>query len=335
MVSDHGPQGQTSQTERTVIPLCCANHPVRATIGFMTEDDRSGALELGTVRPSDGDDDTGGPPPAWQRWAGLGAALVVGAVVGIVANNARNDAAEYGEVDLVRGTVDVEYGSPLSSNGQRLSVNLVNSGPREVEILSIDVDGFTSVNGEVDQKAVTAAPGEWVRVETNVEADCDTRPPGTLQVHVRTGGGEQTVVVTGQPGDDQLIWAWQGGCDSSAGTGVFIGNTRTIEADASGARIMLPVTNGARDPITVTTMETTTPGFAMQTDPLPLDVEAGGTVQVETLWTVTECEDAARFSEATVAVNIHNDSMDTRVSQPLDNPTLIELVRLAVRVCET
>ena len=136
-------------------------------------------------------------------------------------------------------------------------------------------------------------------------------------------------------GDDQLIWAWQGGCDSTTGTGVFIGNTRTISADASGARIMLPVTNGADEALTVTAMETTTPGFGMSTDPLPLDVEAGGTVQVETLWTVTDCEDAARFAEATIAVNIHNESMDTRVSQPLDNPTLIELVRLAVRVCET
>ncbi|MBB5787589.1 hypothetical protein [Jiangella mangrovi] len=301
----------------------------------MTEDDRTEPLVLGPVRPSDGQDDTDRATPAWQRWGGLGAALVVGAVVGIVANNARNDAAEYGEVDLVRGTIDVEYGSPLSSNAQRLYVNLVNSGPREVEILAIDVDGFTTVTGDEGGDTVTAEPGEWVRVETNVEADCDTRPPGTLQVHVRTGSGEQNVVVAGQPGDDQLIWAWQGGCDSSAGTGVFIGDTRTIEADASGARIMLPVTNGAQEPLTVTAMETTTPGFAMQTDPLPVDVEAGGTVQVETLWTVTDCEAAARFSEATVAVNIHNESMDTRVSQPLDNPTLIELVRLAVRVCET
>jgi hypothetical protein len=301
----------------------------------MTEDDRSEPLQLGTMRPADDRDDDARPTPAWQRWGGLGAALVLGAVIGIVANNARNDAAEYSEVDLVRGTVDVEYGSPLSSNAQRLTVNLVNSGPREVEILSIDVDGFTAVGGDDGEQSVTAAPGEWVRVGTDVEADCDTRPPGTLQVHVRTGTGEQTVVVAGQPGDDQLIWAWQGGCDSSAGTGVFIGNTRTIEADASGARIMLPVTNGAQEPLTVTAMETTTPGFAMQTDPLPLDVEAGGTVQVETLWTVTDCEAASRFSEATVAVNIHNDSMDTRVSQPLDNPTLIELVRLAVRVCET
>ena len=304
----------------------------------MTEDDRSEPLQLGTMRPSDEGDDDARPTPAWQRWGGLGAALVVGAVIGIVANNARNDAAEYSEVDLVRGTVDVEYGSPLSSNTQRLTVNLVNSGPREVEILSIDVDGFTAVaddDGDDDEQSVTAAPGEWVRVGTDVEADCETRPPGTLQVHVRTGTGEQTVVVAGQPGDDQLIWAWQGGCDSSVGTGVFIGNTRTVEADASGARIMLPVTNGAQDPLTVTAMETTTPGFTMQTDPLPIDVEAGGTVQVETLWTVTDCEAAARFSEATVAVNIDNESMDTRVSQSLDNPTLIELVRLAVRVCET
>lgn len=50
---------------------------------------------------------------------------------------------------------------------------------------------------------------------------------------------------------------------------------------------------------------------------------------------MTDCDSAAQFAEATVAVNIHNDTMDTRVSQPLGNPTLIELVRLAVRVCET
>lgn len=73
----------------------------------------------------------------------------------------------------------------------------------------------------------------------------------------------------------------------------------------------------------------------MTTDPLPIDIEAGETVQVETTWTVTDCDSAAQFAEATVAVNIHNDTMDTRVSQPLGNPTLIELVRLAVRVCET
>ncbi|WP_162605837.1 hypothetical protein [Jiangella aurantiaca] len=301
------------------------------------DDERTVPLELGTVGPASTDDDgeSAGPTPRWRLWAGLGAALVVGAVVGIVANNARNDAAEYAEVDLVRGTVDVEYGSPLSSDAQRLYINLINTGPRELEILSIDVDGFRSVDAEGGDDPVTAAPGEWVRVETTVEADCTTRPPGTLQVHVRTGSGRQSVVVTGQPGDDQLIWAWQGGCESDSGTGVFIGDTRTVSSDASGAHIVLPVTNGADEPLTVTAMETTTPGFAMTTDPLPIDVEAGQTVQVETLWTVTDCEGAARFAEATVAVNIRNESMDTRVSQPLGNPTLIELVRLAVRVCET
>ncbi|RIQ23157.1 hypothetical protein [Jiangella rhizosphaerae] len=303
-----------------------------------TDDERTVPLELGTVGPAYADDDgeTARPTPRWRLWTGLGAALVVGAVVGIVANNARNDAAEYAEVDLVRGSVDVEFGAPLSSNTQRLHVNLINTGPREVEILSVEIDGFRSVeDGESDDHAVTAAPGEWVRVQSTVEADCTTRPPGTLQVRVRTGSGEQTVVVTGQPGDDQLIWAWQGGCRSDSGTGVFIGDTRTVSADASGARIVLPVTNGADEPLTVTAMEATTPGFTMTTDPLPIDVDAGQTVQVETLWTVTDCEDAARFAEATVAVNIRNESMDTRVSQPLGNPTLIELVRLAVRVCET
>jgi hypothetical protein len=305
--------------------------------GMANDDERSVPLELGTLRPSGSgqDHETGGSTPAWQRWTGLGAALLVGAVVGIVANNARNDAAEYGEVDLVRGTVEAEFGSPLSSDAQRLRVNLINSGPREVEILSVAVDGFRTVTDDQNDRSVTAAPGEWVSVEANVEADCEVRPPGTLQVRVRTASGEQNVVVAGQPGDDQLVWAWQGGCESSAGTGVFIGDTRTISADASGAHIMLPVTNGAEEPLTVTAMETTTPGFTMTTDPLPIDVEAGGTVPVETLWTVADCEEAARFSEASIAVNIHNESMDTRVSQPLDNSTLIELVRLAVRVCET
>ncbi|SDU22103.1 hypothetical protein [Jiangella alkaliphila] len=304
-----------------------------------TDDERTVPLELGTVGPPSADDDdaeNSRPIPRWRLWTGLGAALVVGAVVGIVANNARNDAAEYAEVGLVRGTVDVEFGSPLSSNAQRLSINLVNTGPRELEILEVDVDGFTSVpNPDGEDRPVSVAPGEWVRVDATVESDCDTRPPGTLQVNVRTGSGERTVAVAGQPGDDQLIWAWQTGCDTAGGTGVFIGDTRTISADASGARIVLPVTNGADEPLTVTTMETTTPGFAMTTDPLPVDVEAGATVQVETVWTVTDCEAAARFAEATVAVNIHNESMDTRVSQPLDNTTLIELVRLSVRVCET
>ncbi|PZF82804.1 hypothetical protein C1I92_14905 [Jiangella anatolica] len=295
-------------------------------------------LELGAVGPPDSgqDPDSGRPWPAWRMWTGLGAALLVGAVVGIVANNARNDAAEYAEVDLIRGTVDVEFGSPLSSDAQRLYVNLINTGPRELEILSIDVDGFTTMTGaDGGPDPVTAAPGEWVQVETNVEADCDTRPPGTLQVHVRTGSGEQSVVVTGQPGDDQLIWAWQGGCQSADGTGVFIGDTRTISADASGARIVLPVTNGGEEPLTVSAMDATTPGFTMTTDPLPIDVAPGQTQQVTTVWTVADCADAARFTEATIAVTIHNESMDTRVSQPLGNPTLIELVRLTVRVCET
>lgn len=297
-------------------------------------------LELGTVRSSDsgegeGDEESGRAAPSWQRWAGLGVALLVGAVVGVVANNARDEAAEYGEIDLVRGTVEVEYGSPLSSDTQRLSVNIVNSGPRVIEILSIEVDGFRTATGGSDTRPVTAEPGEWVRVVANVEADCEIRPPGTLQARVRTGAGEQTVVVDGQPGDNQLVWAWQGGCESTNGTGVYIGDSRTISSDASGARILLPVSNGTDGPLTVTGMETTTPGYAMTADALPLDIASEATERVETVWTVTDCEDAARLSEATVAVNLHNDDMDTRVSQSLDNPTLIELVRLAVRVCET
>lgn len=302
-----------------------------------TDDERDVPLELGTVGPTPVDDtpETDRPTPRWKVWGGLGAALIVGAVLGVVANNARNDAAEYAEVDLVRGSVEAEFGSPLSSNSQRLYVNLINTGPRELEILSVDVEGFTSLDDPEGGGSVTAAPGEWVRVGAIVEADCGTRPPGTLQVRVRTASGEQTVVVTGQPGDDQLIWAWQGGCETADGTGVYVGDTRTISADASGARIVLPVSNGSDEPLTVTALETTTPGFTMTTDPLPIDIGAGETVQVETVWTVTDCDGAAQFAEATVAVNIRNESMDTRVSQPLGNPTLIELVRLAVRVCET
>lgn len=300
-----------------------------------TGDERDVPLELGMVGPTPAGDDSGTdrPTPRWRMWAGLGAALTIGAVVGIVANNARNDAAEYATVDLVGGTVEAEFASsPLAA--QRLNVNLINTGPRELEILSVGIDGFTAA-ADSDQSPVTAAPGEWVRVGVTVAADCDTRPPGTLQVRVRTASGEQSAVVAGQPGDDQLVWAWQSSCQQASGPGLYVGESRTVTADAGGARIVLPVSNHDTEAFTITAMESTTAGLTMTPAALPVEVETGATVQIETLWTVTDCAVVARFTDVGVAVNIRSETMDTRVSQSLDSSTLVELVRLAVRACET
>ncbi|TDE00511.1 hypothetical protein [Jiangella asiatica] len=320
------------------------------------DEDRYRPMELGTVQRADpatpgpaaaDDGDSGdGQPTQWPRWVALGAALLAGAAVGIVANNARNDAAEYGQVDLVRGTVLVETAPPLATGPQTMTVNLINTGPREIEILGVRIDGFVpaedadpgadgDAEDDPEDEPIIAAPGLWVAARTTVHADCDRRPPGTVEVRVRTGSGEQTVVVEGQPGDDQLIWAWQYGCDSSPESGVFIGDTRTVSADSSGARIVLPVSNGTGQAIQILELEATTPGFTMTTDTMPVDVAAGELVDVLTTWTVTDCADAARFTDATVAVNVGSGDMESRITQPLGNPTLIELVRLAVRVCET
>lgn len=292
-------------------------------------------MELGAVQPAGSAGHGDGTQPAQRRrWATLGAALLAGAVIGIVANNARNDAAEYDEADLVRGTVFVETEPPLASGPQRVTVNLINTGSREIEILDIAIIGFESVD-DVTEETVTAEPGVWVAARATVRADCDTRPPGTIDVRVRTGSGERTVVIEGQPGDDQLTWAWQYGCDTPPESGVFIGDTRTVSADARGAHIVLPISNGTDEPIEILRLEGTTPGFALATATIPIEIPAGQLVDVATTWTVSDCEAAARFTDATVAVNVGRGDMESRITQPLGNSTLIELVRLAVRVCES
>lgn len=307
------------------------------------QDDRYAPLELGTVTPSSSAADPGDHvpgnefgQPTWHRWVGLGAALVVGAVVGIVVNNARDDAAEYSAAELVGGLVEPQT-SRRSSSGPAslLVIHLINTGPRDLDVVGVDVTGFVTTADGQPRDPVTAEPDRWVSVQVTADADCDIRPSGDLRVHVRTESGEQTAEITSPAAESGLVWAWHAECESVSGTALSIGETRTISSDATSVETSLPITNGGEDPVQIVSVESATPGFAAESAILPIEVDERGFGAAQVTWTVDECTAAAGITEATVAFNVVNGARETRVLQPLDSRALVELVRLAVRGCET
>lgn len=271
-----------------------------------------------------------------RRWAGLGAALVIGAVVGVVGANARETTAEYGQVELIAGTAEVVTSV---DDLQLITVNLVNTGPRDIDILDVDVNGFVKAPGpDLPESTgpVTAAPGEWAQVRTTVVPDCETRPSGAVRAHVRTTSGEQTVEIPPPPGENPLSWMWDATCAASVETRVFIQEVQTLSSDATAARVVLPVLSGMDQPVEIVTLSSSTPGFTAVATGLPVEVFPNNDADIETSWTVTDCADAAQFTEATVDLNVRTgERAETRLSHPLGNPVITELVRLAIRVCET
>lgn len=310
-------------------------------------DGRDDSFDLGVVGRG-GDGGIGGEPgddgPSgadepdrrrWRRWAVPAAALVAGALIGTVVADARHDAAELARVGIVSGpsTWTPEAGGDGSV---ALDLQLVNIGSRPVEIVGVEADGFGVEPGTDPIDAVEAAAGVWVVVrQPGLLADCTAAAPTSLRVRVRDSGGDEHTVTADQHvdyGGIGMLWTEQ--CEFGGGYVQFAGPAAMTVADTS-VTMTLPLLNYSGRSVRVTRMVPMAPGMAALPPELPVPLDGQGTAQVEVTWSVEDCVAALSMSgdAGLIEYSVAYGSMEVPESYPLDGPTMVELVRLANRVC--
>lgn len=310
-------------------------------------DGRDDSFDLGVVgRGGDGgiggepgdDGPSGADEPGrrrWRRWAVPAAALVAGALIGTVVADARHDAAELARVGIVSGpsTWTPEAGGDGSV---ALDLQLVNIGSRPVEIVGVEADGFGVEPGTDPIDAVEAAAGVWVVVrQPGLLADCTAAAPTSLRVRVRDSGGDEHTVTADQHvdyGGIGMLWTEQ--CEFGGGYVQFAGPAAMTVADTS-VTMTLPLLNYSGRSVRVTRMVPMAPGMAALPPELPIPLDGQGTAQVEVTWSVEDCVAALSMSgdAGLIEYSVAYGSMEVPESYPLDGPTMVELVRLANRVC--
>lgn len=310
-------------------------------------DGRDDSFDLGVVgRGGDGgiggepgdDGPSGADEPGrrrWRRWAVPAVALVAGALIGTVVADARHDAAELARVGIVSGpsTWTPEAGGDGSV---ALDLQLVNIGSRPVEIVGVEADGFGVEPGTDPIDAVEAAAGVWVVVrQPGLLADCTAAAPTSLRVRVRDSGGDEHTVTADQHvdyGGIGMLWTEQ--CEFGGGYVQFAGPAAMTVADTS-VTMTLPLLNYSGRSVRVTRMVPMAPGMAALPPELPVPLDGQGTAQVEVTWSVEDCVAALSMSgdAGLIEYSVAYGSMEVPESYPLDGPTMVELVRLANRVC--
>jgi hypothetical protein len=296
-------------------------------------------LDLGVV--GDGDGVVGEPPPSratghggpW-RWVALAAAVAVGVLLGVVVSGARHDAAELNEVGVVLGGV-----TGMSGPGEpaAASVQLLNVGEREIEILGFGADGLSIAPGSPDPEPVTAPPGEWVTVEQQgLVPDCAAEPPERLDVVIRDAAGEERVVRSRELPDsglsDQLWWSCMDGPQIS-----FL-EPEVVTAGPASVVMNVAVFNDGTDEVTLHELGADSPGLRAEPAGLPVIVPPGQAAAATLTWTVDDCAMAGQFFDVNLTWSLA-EGADRRDNPPgyeiLTGPARAELVRLVDRACES
>jgi hypothetical protein len=298
-------------------------------------------FDLGVVGPGpDGSDEPPESPHrtsgAWQRWAIPAAALLVGGLLGAVVVDARHDAAELARVDVVSGPSNW---TPASGEDGSATVDLqlMNIGSRPVEIVGVEADGFEIAAGTEPIEAVEAAVGDWVVVQQpGLVADCETETTSTIRVRVRDGDGDERTVEAEQNlqfGGLDMFWIDQ--CEFAGGYVQFIGPPAEVVVGEDNLTATTSLQNYSGRSTRVTRMVPVAPGMTASQPELPIELPGHGNALVETVWTVDDC--AAAMSMAgdagRVEFTVASGSAEYPESYPLDASTMVELVRLAGRVC--
>ncbi|PZF82638.1 hypothetical protein [Jiangella anatolica] len=299
-------------------------------------------LDLGVVGPpgdpgAEGDlepaDRTGHP---WRRWALPAAALVVGGLLGGVVTDARNEAADLARVGVVAGA---STWTPASrdEDGASADLQLMNIGARTVEIVGIEADGFAVAPGAGRFETVEAPVGDWVTVRQHgLVADCDSAAPAELRVHIRDDAGDEHTLTADQQPDygGGLAMLWTSQCDFGAGYVQFTGPGYTRAEETSVVQTV-PLMNYAGRHARVTHLVPMAPGMTATPPEVPIELDGNEVTQVEIVWTVDDCAAATTMggADGQIEYTVTSGTMQLPERYPLDGPTMVELVRLAGRVC--
>lgn len=282
----------------------------------------------------------GAPASPWQQWAGLGAALAIGATVGIVGANARDDAADGAAVALVAGTLTAQ--SPIGFRDfelQRLSLPLFNAGPRAVEVESIELPGWRRQEDVEGLEPITIEPQEWQTITVVLLPDCDVRPRPSVTVTARSESETKTVELPFPTGDQSRVYAWESACSPQAPYGEIQGSlVDVVESDATHLVVTVSMQHFGDHQLEVLDLWSTTSGLTATTPVLPITLPPEAPALVRLELHVTDCVAAAGFTDLALYADV--DSVDGSLAQtqiPVfvgDNRLLIEAARFSDDACE-
>ncbi|MBB5789315.1 hypothetical protein [Jiangella mangrovi] len=307
-----------------------------------------GVLDLGVVGPG-GDPDAVGPDAvgpeavepsrrarAWRRWALVAATLLVGGLLGAVVTDARHDAAELARVGLISGPVNW-IPADDGTGAATVDLQIVNIGAQPVEIVGIATPGFEIAPGTEPLEPVEAPVGDWVVVEQpGLVADCEAEPPTGVDVLIRNGDGDERTVRADQNdsyGSIDMYWVDQ--CEFSAGYVQFLTPPTSVQVADDALTVTTPLLNYSGRPVQVTNLVPMASGFTATVPPLPIALTGHNAAQVELTWTVADCAAAMSIpgDGGRIEFTVQSGTHQRPESNPLDGPTMVELVRLAGRVC--
>jgi hypothetical protein len=308
--------------------------------------DHDGVLDLGVMGPHGGDPTDGDhgddgehehrPGRSWRRWVFLAAMLLVGGLLGAVVTDARHDAAELARVGLISGPVNWVPADD-GTGAATVDLQLVNIGAQQVEIIGVATPGFTLAEGTEPLEPVEAPVGDWVVVEQpGLVADCEAEPPTGVDVRIRDSDGDERTVRADQNdtyGSIDMYWVEQ--CEFSAGYVQFLSPPTTVQVADDSVTVTTPLLNYSGRPVQVTNMVPMASGFTATVPPLPIALTGHNAAEVELTWTVADCAAAMSIpgDDGRVEFTVQSGNHQRPESNPLDGPTMVELVRLAGRVC--
>lgn len=297
-------------------------------------------LDLGTLTPASADDGAGpsggsspgpgGPSAPWRQRAAIALALVVGGTVGAVATDARHDAAEAHQAELVASAA-----APRTFLGSA-ELAMLNTAEQAVDIVDVTLPGWARPPGADEPPVVTAEPDVWLTFDTRAEPQCDAEPSLDATVTAITNAGDRvTAELTVLDQYNQLDRRWQQKCETLDGDGLSFDEPTAVSSDAETATITIPVRNGLERPGRIVGLGTEAPGFVADSADLPLTVSAGESTTLTITWTVDDCAAAAEVDSPTATADFVSGDLRRRLTHFLPNTVLVELVRVAERVCGT
>jgi hypothetical protein len=286
-------------------------------------------------KPPPDDEGATGRPQGWQ-WAGLLVAVVASLLVGVLASNARRDAAELAAAEA---DVDLVVGAPATTNSPEVpfQVPMYNAGPLDVELLWARPEGW-DLGESAGHRPITMPPDTWVTIRVRAIPDCQRfDSPDVLDVRVRTQARERTISLP-VPTPGAMLEAHVAACRPLVPVGAYVEEVDVVPSPSPDT-LTLRLQMRAFDPnlrFALIGITASAPGFRMIDASVPVQFEAipARSVPVDITWQVVGCEQTQILNDVNLGLEFRADDGDRQTDgAALPGRGVAELARFGMRQC--
>lgn len=223
-----------------------------------------------------------------------------------------------------------------------------NAGVRTVDIIEIDMDGWTRPPSARPTEPVAARPGKWTSVRASLTPECGSRearpePGAALVVSalVRSGNRETEVPVTFAPGTSWFrdLWAMTCAPTDAPYPEVLVHAVEVLspgdQPDTLRTRLFLTLADGGSR-ATLVRIWSHVRGFDSYADGLPIELRGDDVSEVNLTWQVESCEPVDQLETAQLSLHLATGDGPSGArlrSAPVPDQVLIELGRLFAQGC--